>query len=62
MIAYDDTEYLGKNKDYINMRFEDAVQKFTMPYNDVTVTVTWGPVSEHERHQDCRSLPPANAV
>ena len=46
MIAYDDTEYLGKNKDYINMRFEDAVQKFTMPYNDVTVTVTWGPVSE----------------
>ena len=47
MIAYDDTEYLGKNKDYINMRFEDAVQKFTMPYNDVTVTVTWGPVSEN---------------
>lgn len=46
MIAYDDTEYLGKNKDYINMRFEDAVQRFTMPYNDVTVTVTWGPVSE----------------
>ena len=46
MIAYDDTEYLGKNKDYINMRFEDAVQKFTMPYNDVAVTVTWGPVSE----------------
>lgn len=47
MIAYDDTEYLGKNKDYINMRFEDAVQRFTMPYNDVTVTVTWGPVSEN---------------
>ena len=47
MIAYDDTEYLGKNKDYINMRFEDAVQKFTMPYNDVAVTVTWGPVSEN---------------
>lgn len=47
MIAYDDTEYLGKNKDYINMRFEDAVQRFTMPYNDVAVTVTWGPVSEN---------------
>ena len=47
MIAYDDTEYLGKNKDYINMRFEDAVQGFTMPYNDVAVTVTWGPVSEN---------------
>ena len=47
MIAYDDTEYLGKNKDYINMRFEDAAQEFTMPYNDVAVTVTWGPVSEN---------------
>ena len=46
MIAYDDTEYLGKDKYYINMRFEDAAQEFTMPYNDVTVTVTWGPVSE----------------
>ena len=47
MIAYDDTEYLGKDKYYINMRFEDAAQEFTMPYNDVTVTVTWGPVSEN---------------
>ena len=46
MIAYDDTEYLGKDKYYINMRFEDAAQEFTMPYNDVAVTVTWGPVSE----------------
>ena len=47
MIAYDDTEYLGKDKYYINMRFEDAAQGFTMPYNDVAVTVTWGPVSEN---------------
>ena len=46
MVAYDDTEYLGKDKYYINMRFEDAAQEFTMPYNDVVVTVTWGPVSE----------------
>ena len=46
MIAYDDTEYLGKDRYYINMRFEDAAQGFTMPYNDVAVTVTWGPVSE----------------
>ena len=46
MVAYDDTEYLGKDKYYINMHFEDAAQEFTMPYNDVTVTVTWGPVSE----------------
>ena len=44
MIAYDDTEYLGKDKYYINMRFEDAAQEFTMPYNDVTVTITWAPV------------------
>ena len=47
MIAYDDTEYLGKDRYYINMRFEDAAQEFTMPYNDVAVTVTWGPVSEN---------------
>lgn len=47
MIAYDDTEYLGKDQYYINMRFEDAAQEFTMPYNDVAVTVTWGPVSEN---------------
>lgn len=47
MIAYDDTEYLGKDKYYINMRFEDAAQEFTMPYNDVTVTITWAPVSEN---------------
>lgn len=47
MTAYDDSEYLGKDKFYINMRFEDAAQEFTMPYNDVAVTVTWGPVSEN---------------
>ena len=47
MIAYDDSEYLGKDKFYINMRFEDAAQEFTMPYNDVAVTVTWGRVSEN---------------
>ena len=47
MIAYDDSEYLGKDKFYINMRFEDAAQSFTMPYNDVTVTITWAPVSEN---------------
>ncbi len=45
MIAYDDSEYLGKDTYYINMRFENAAQEFTMPYNDVTVTVTWGPVN-----------------
>lgn len=45
MVAYDDTEYLGKDKDYINMRFGNAAQEFVMPYNDVTVTITWGPVT-----------------
>ena len=47
MVAYDDTEYLGKDRYYINMRFDNAAQEFTMPYNDVAVTVTWGPVSEN---------------
>ena len=45
MIAYDDTEYLGKDRDYINMRFDNAVQEFVMPYSDVTVTITWAPVN-----------------
>lgn len=47
MVAYDDTEYLGKDRYYINMRFDNAAQEFVMPYDDVAVTVTWGPVSEN---------------
>ena len=43
---YDDTAYKGKNDQFINMRFEGAMKSFTMPYNDVTVTITWAPVGD----------------
>ena len=44
---YDDTAYKGKNAQFINMLFDNAMKRFTMPYNDVTVTITWAPVSEN---------------
>ena len=43
---YDDSGYKGKNSQYINMWVEDAMKSFTMPYNDVTVTITWAPVGD----------------
>ena len=43
-IPVDYSTYKGKNADWVNLRFKDAYQRFTMPYSDVTVTVTWGPV------------------
>ena len=44
--AYDVSGYKGKNDQWINMWFEDAMKSFTMPYNDVTVTITWAPVGD----------------
>lgn len=41
----DYSTYLGKDKDSVNMRFADAYSTFTMPYKNVTVTITWGPVA-----------------
>ena len=43
---YDDSGYKGKNDQFINMRFDGAMKSFTMPYNDVTVTITWAPVGD----------------
>lgn len=43
---YDDTAYKGKNAQFINMWFTGAMKRFTMPYNDVTVTITWAPVGD----------------
>ncbi len=40
----DYSTYKGKDADWVNLHFKDAYQRFTMPYSDVTVTVTWGPV------------------
>ena len=44
--AYDVSGYKGKNDQWINMWFEGAMKSFTMPYNDVTVTITWAPVGD----------------
>ena len=55
MVAYDDTEYLGKDRYYINMRFDNAAQEFVMPYDDVTVTITWGPVADESAIQAAKT-------
>ena len=44
--AYDVSAYKGKNDQWINMWFDNAMKSFTMPYNDVTVTITWAPVGD----------------
>ena len=42
--VYDDSAYKGKSSDVVNVDIPDAYLGFAMPYNDVTVTITWGPV------------------
>ena len=40
---YDWEVYAQKTTDHCNMVIPNAELEFTMPFNDVTVTVTWGP-------------------
>lgn len=40
----DKTGYKGKDPNVVNVRFSEAMAYFQMPFNDVTVTVTWGKV------------------
>ena len=41
---YDDTAYKGRSKGLMcNQVVPDTFLSFTMPFNDVTITVTWGP-------------------
>ena len=42
--VYDDSAYKGKSSDVVNVDIPDAYLGFAMPYNDVTVTITWGAV------------------
>lgn len=42
--VYDDSGYKGKSTEVVNVDIPDAYLGFAMPYNDVTVTITWGPV------------------
>ena len=43
--VYDDSGYKNKADDTINVDISDAYLGFTMPYNDVTITLNWGPVT-----------------
>lgn len=43
----DYSTYRGKDAEWPNIRFYGAYQKFDMPYNDVTVTITWGPANDN---------------
>lgn len=42
--VYDDSVYKGKSAEVVNVDIPDAYLGFAMPYNDVTVTITWGAV------------------
>ena len=44
-ISYDDSGYKGKNPQWVNLYFNQAYLDFTMPYNDVTITLNWAPVT-----------------
>ena len=43
--VYDDSGYKNKADDTINVDISDAYLGFTMPYNDVTITLNWAPVT-----------------
>lgn len=38
---YDVSDYKGKDPQAINMKFDNAYAEFSMPYEDVTVTISW---------------------
>lgn len=38
---YDVSEYKGKDPQAINMKFDNAYAEFAMPYEDVTITISW---------------------
>jgi hypothetical protein len=45
---YDASDYKGKSDIYCNLDVPDSFLQFPMPFNDVTVTVTWGPAAGTE--------------
>lgn len=38
---YDVSEYKGKDPQAIDMKFDNAYAEFSMPYEDVTITISW---------------------
>ena len=43
--VYDHTGYKEKNDQIVNVDIPDSYLGFTMPYNDVTITLNWAPVT-----------------
>ena len=43
--VYDDSGYKDKTDDTVNVDISDAYLGFTMPYNDVTITLNWAHVT-----------------
>lgn len=49
---YDVSEYKGKDPQAINMKFDNAYAEFAMPYEDVTVTISWAKAETLEQTRD----------
>lgn len=49
---YDVSEYKGKDPQAINMKFDNAYAEFAMPYEDVTITISWAKAETLEQTRD----------
>ena len=58
--VYDDSGYKGKDDQTVNVDIPEAYLGFTMPYNDVTITLNWGPVTSADELQAAKDN--ANSV
>ena len=45
-------QYKGKDYQWINVQFRSGLQTFTMPYEDVTITITWAKAETLEQTRD----------
>ena len=49
---YDVSEYKGKDPQAIDMKFDNAYAEFSMPYEDVTITISWAKAETLEQTRD----------
>ena len=49
---YDVSEYKGKDPQAINMKFDNAYAEFAMPYENVTITISWAKAETLEQTRD----------
>lgn len=49
---YDVSDYKGKDPQAINMKFDNAYAEFAMPYEDVTITISWAKAETLEQTRD----------